>query len=309
MKIVKKRIVNVKKYLTDLKDNDRFYIGITLNANRINKIKNDFDYLDKANLIVVPRPYLGINSQRNAVGECIPDKSKHKIIDYRASTYRLKDWGGYWHEGTCEIPYSKYPSIFIEPQNFKFQIIKSNKKEILIVNQEFINEEAEYKNIKFCFNLFLEIFKEVETYTMDRNSFQLKVPLKEVDWEILPKGTKIWESFKNKKLFNKISLSSQKLLKDRFEYIETFKPNREFQGKAGYTGYVVFCFDSERIYVLDSIIYGNATYIFSDKWENFSKLTKKDIIMNHYEKARIIHSNDWRKRLAKELKSVLPQKI
>lgn len=308
MKIIKKRIVNVKKYLTDLKSEDKFYIGIILNANRISKIKNDFDYLDKVNCIVVPRPYLGINSQRNTVGEYIPDKSKHKIIAYRPSTYRLKDWGGYWHEGTCEVPYLKYPSIFIKPKNFKFQIIKSNKKEILIVNKEFINDETEYKDIKFCFNLFLEIFKEAETFTMDKNSFQLKTPIKEVDWEILPKGTKIWKSFKDKKLFNKISLSSQKLLKDRFEYIETFKPNREFQGIGGYTGYVVFCFDSERTYVLDSIIYGNATYIFLDKWENFSKLTKKDIILNHYEKARIIHSNDWKKKLAKELKSALHRK-
>ena len=40
----------------------------------------------------------------------------------------------------------------------------------------------------------------------------------------------------------------------------------------------------ENIYIFDSIIYGDATYIFENDWEKVSKLSKKEIIKNNLAK-------------------------
>ena len=67
-------------------------------------------------------------------------------------------------------------------------------------------------------------------------------------------------------------------MKERFNYIESFKPDAEYRGIANYNGYVVFCFENKKIYILDSAIYGHAIYIFSDYWKKLSKLSKQEII-------------------------------
>ncbi|MEN3116029.1 hypothetical protein ABDE09_12860, partial [Lacticaseibacillus paracasei] len=125
--------------------------------------------------------------------------------------------------------------------------------------------------------------------------------IKIVPWEVLPKGEKIWNVFKNGKSYSNVSKSEKHLIKERFNYIESFKPDAEYRGIANYNGYVVFCFENKKIYVLDSAIYGNAIYIFSDSWKKLSKLSKQEIIRGNLEKKRIIHSPNWKRELKKEL--------
>lgn len=55
------------------------------------------------------------------------------------------------------------------------------------------------------------------------------------------------------------------------------------------------------IKMVDSAIYGNAIYIFSDSWKKLSKLSKQEIIRGNLEKKRIIHSPNWKRELKKEL--------
>ncbi|MCT6891698.1 MAG: hypothetical protein M3Z87_18920 [Lactobacillus sp.] len=305
MKISKKRINNVSNYLSDLKENQDFYIGIYSNSKIKEKLKKDFECLDSKAHIYMPIPILGINSERNIMGELIPDKTKPKIIDYKARTYRLKDWQGNWHEGIAEDEYRRYPRNYIEPKNFSFKLITKEETDLLIINKNFRNNEKEYNDIKFCINLFLELFSEVETFKLENNMIKLNPIISTVNWTIIPKGEKVFEAHKDKKYYHKISPSSMKLMEERFDFIEQFNPDREFQGKAGYTGYIVFCFDQKNIYLLDSILYGNATYVFSDNWENVSKLTKKEIISNHFQKSRIVHNKNWKQYITKELKNDL----
>lgn len=304
MKITKKRIVNVKKHLSDINKDDLFYLGIRNNSIVSNLIKKDFDIIDSEHSEFMPKPYLGKYSQRNSVGETIPDKSLNKIKAYRAQSYELVDWGGYSHSGTTYVSYKKYPSKFIEPNGFSFRKINDcDNNELIIIDYKFVNSEEYYNKIKFCINLILEIFSEVETFDIDDISGNIKPVKKILPWEILPKGEKIWNVFKDRINNYNISKSEKLLIEDRFDYIESFKPDYEYQGKAGYSGYIVFCFKDMGLYIIDSVIYGNATYVFSDSWEDVSKLSKKEIIDGDLCKSRIIHSKSWKKQIENELKS------
>lgn len=53
MKINKKRIINVKNYLSDLKENQEFYIGAYSNSKIKEKVKKDFDCLDSKDHIYI----------------------------------------------------------------------------------------------------------------------------------------------------------------------------------------------------------------------------------------------------------------
>ncbi|MBL3537995.1 hypothetical protein JMK96_11060 [Lactobacillus sp. GPR40-2] len=302
MEIKMKRIRSVKKYLADIDENGTFYIGVQVDSKVKNILTQFFDVMDSKKTLFMPQPYIGIMSKRNTVGEFIADKTKPKETQYRAQNWSLKDWGGTWHSGTSEVPYPGYPKNFTPPKNYYFHYLKDsqhNNNQLLVIDKTFTNVDAEFDNIRFCINLVLEIFSEAETFIIKGK--KLEPIIKKVPWEVLPKGEQIWKAFKDGKSYPNISKSERYLIKERFDYIESFKPDNEYQGTAGYTGYVVFSFENKQLYILDSVIYGNATYIFSDSWENVSKLSKKEIIQGNLEKKRIIHSPNWKRELKKEL--------
>jgi hypothetical protein len=44
---------------------------------------------------------------------------------------------------------------------------------------------------------------------------------------------------------------------------------------------------------MENVLYGNATYIFENEWEQFSRMTKAEIINNNLQKERFVHRNGW----------------
>jgi hypothetical protein len=303
MEILKKRINNVEKYLSDISDNQKFFIGIKIELNKIQKILSEkFNKTDENGLIFIPKPYNGIMAQRNTVGEFLSDKSKPKETAYRAQSWSLKDWGGNIHSGTSEVPYKRYPKIFIDPFGLNFILL--NDKQYLVINKQFNKKKSEYDKIKSAINLTLELFNKAETFILDVDTDMLKPVRQSVPWEILPQGVRIWNAFKDVANSNQVSKSAKILIEERFKYLEEFKPDIEYQGTAGYSGYIAFAFSSKNIYVLDSILYGNATYIFGGNWEEISQLTKKQIIDDNLYKYRIIHDKKWKTEIGNILNSI-----
>lgn len=301
LEIKMKRIRSVKKYLSDIDEKGTFFIGVQVDSKIKDKLNQNFKNIGKKEPLFIPNPYIGIMSERNTVGEIVPDKTKPKEICYKAQPWTVTHWDGTTQSGITEVPYLGYPKRFTPPQNFYFRYLENPKHNdsLLIIDKKFTNTHDEFDDIKFCINLVLEIFSEAETFI--NKGKKLEPIIKKVPWEVLPKGEQIWKAFKDGKSYPNISKSERYLIKERFDYIESFKPDNEYQGTAGYTGYVVFCFENKQLYILDSVIYGNATYIFSDSWENVSKLSKKEIIQGNLEKKRIIHSPNWKRELKKEL--------
>lgn len=75
MEIVKKRINNVKNYLSDISDNQPFFIEIKIEPNQTQNILSEkFNKVDENGLVFIPKLYNGIQAQRNTVGEFLSDQ-------------------------------------------------------------------------------------------------------------------------------------------------------------------------------------------------------------------------------------------
>lgn len=109
--------------MSDIKEQGDFIIGVKASDDRQKFIRENFDFLDSKNEIFIPSPFLGIMSQRNSVGEEIPDKTQPKETAYRAQHWELRDWGGTLHSGTSEVPYQRFPRTFIEQKNCNLLIL------------------------------------------------------------------------------------------------------------------------------------------------------------------------------------------
>lgn len=303
MRISKTRINNAEKYLSDLEENQKFYIGIKILPEDLkDKLENNFVLVSSDPDIFTPKPYNGIVSQRNTVGEFLSDKTKPKETAYKSMKWTLKSWNGEFHSGISEVPYQTYPKIFVEP--FGFDFTYREDQNIFVIRRYFINNGSENLDIKSAFNLILEIFKTVETFGLDENE-DIIVPVnKTLPWEIIPKGEKVWNNFKNGEVFKYVSVSSKSSIKERFNFLEEFKPNERYEGTAGYSGYEVFTFKDKDIYVFDSVLYGNATYIFSGDWKEVSRLTKKQIIDGNLFEHRLVHNSNWQKNIGEILNSI-----
>ena len=302
MKIKQTKIRNINKVIGNIKLKQDFVIGVEMSSDIKDILKEKF-YLDE--LVIgtelFPSPLIGIMSRRNSIGEYIPQKDKEQEIAYRALDWHLKDWGGYDHYGTNYVPYQRYPRKFIQPKELKLLVTESGQDKIIIINNSYKNIKSNYEEIKFATNLILEIFGEAKTFIIDENNEIIDIhKIESIHWEILPKGEKVWETCGNSN-YKIVSKSKIKMFNKRFELIKRYNPNSIKQGTGGYTGYLVFEFKNKNIYIFDSIIYGNATYIFEGEWENVSKLTKKEIISNDLQKDRIIHNDNWEKGILKYL--------
>lgn len=304
MHLKQSRIRNTNKLLSDIEEDQTFYIGVKLHESTIEILqgKLNLSNIDE-NVTIFPSPINGIMCKRNSVGEFIPQKDQPMETAYRSQTWEIKDWGGYVHLGTGYVPYKRYPRLFIEPNELKYTITSDkSKNKICILTQSFINNQGNFEEILFSTNLTLEIFGEVDIFiTNSENDIINSKLLETVNWEILPKGEKIWESFSNQTTDN-LTPSEQILIKERFEYINSFKPDVVRQGIGGYTGYLIFEFKDKKLFIFDSILYGDAMYIFKNDWKEVSKLTKREIIQNDLSEERIIHNKYWKSKLNKFLK-------
>ncbi|MPN37374.1 hypothetical protein SDC9_184891 [bioreactor metagenome] len=68
-------------------------------------------------------------------------------------------------------------------------------------------------------------------------------------------------------------------------------------GSGGFRGYLIFKFPEKGIFVMENLMYGNATYVFENEWEQFSQLTKAEIIDNHLQKERFEHRIGWEEKI------------
>lgn len=302
MKILNK-IRNPEKYLVDITDKQKFVIGIQVSSNTL---KEKFDVFEtkQGNKVYSPQIVNGIYAKRNTLGEYIPDKTRPKEICYRALQWELRDWGGNWHEGVSYVPYQRYPRNFIESKNIKFTIKSlANDEKILIANYIFKKQELDRNNldlIKFIVNLLIETVGNAEIFPLDSITEMPVRVIETVNWQILPKGERIYDFVKHG--INHVSKSEKVMIQKRVQFLESYFPDTIYKGVDSYTGYLVFYYKNKGLYVFDSIMYGQATYVFDKDWEKVSKLTKKQIIDNNIAKARLIHNNSWKSEVAKLLK-------
>jgi hypothetical protein len=128
--------------------------------------------------------------------------------------------------------------------------------------------------------------------------------IKEISWELLPKGE--WETEGFLKIFKGYGWSEEDFDESRLKtIINKLKPSICFIGKEkfqGYQGYVVFGFNWTEKVVLECPKYGNAIYIINDRWKEITKLSKWEA-RQLPEVTDIRHSGNWFELLKENLES------
>jgi hypothetical protein len=157
------------------------------------------------------------------------------------------------------------------------------------------DEEAMHK-----VNLMLECFKRVELMQDSMKTFQVPQRIIALNWKVLPQGSMPWERFQEhlRPVLQNVSERGHKVIYDRFGTIANYYPDSWAYGTNGYKGYVILGFTLLNLYICESALYGNATYVFEGEWEHISKLTKAEIIHANLHKHRFVHQEGWKKQIA-----------
>lgn len=307
MKLIQSRIQKVNRLLSDFDENDSFLIGVNIDE-EIESILKEILNIDSVEMYtrIFPEPGLGIMSRRNSVGEEIIDKTKPEEPYYHPFSWNFTYPNGNTSSGSSYRLGYRAHRDFIDPKELKILITeKENEEQIVVVDYTYENKESHYQEIKFAANLLLEIFGQVETFKVEDNSMITdSTTIQTVNWELLPSGERIWEAFDRGVTAN-ITETESILMQERFDLIENYEPTKAYRGLGGYVDYIVFEFEDINTYIVESIIYGNATYILKNDWERVSKLTKKEIIQGDLAEDRIVHNKSWETKIV----NYLPKKM
>ena len=77
------------------------------------------------------------------------------------------------------------------------------------------------------------------------------------------------------------------------EAIYAKHPDFVAYGRSGFKGYAILGFKNKNLYILESVMPNNATYVLENDWKKISQLSKAEILSQDLHKARIIHSANW----------------
>lgn len=299
MILTKKRVRNTKSLNGLIKNGSKFVVGVKYSF-KFNETlaKIGFSKKIETGESILPLADFGPISLYNAEGKFIIHKNKPMETVYRTTEWHWKEWRGrdesVERSKLVDVPYKRYPRVFIEPPSIELSVYSMKNGETAIAGP--VIEFSAVKNdlIIHTINLFLEIFGECQFFTENLDEM-IKVPIKRLNWKILPQGQMPWEKLKNEiePLVKNAPKGNQPVIKYRLETINKYKPDFAAIGEGGFRGYIVLGFKPKNIYILESLYYGNATYIFNEQWEELSKRTKAEILNEKLQTNRIIHREGW----------------
>ena len=191
------------------------------------------------------------------------------------------------------IKKQRYHRDYFEPYSVYFTLVSDGDKKY-IVSDEIPFAPDNHEKLVNTVNMVLATFGECTVdFTEQENTMKRVV----VNWDILPRGEYPWSSIKETlgSLAKEHTKTQTELMLRNCESIYARKPDFVAYGRAGFRGYAVFGFTSKNLYVLESAIPNNATYILQNDWETISQLSKAEILSQDLHKARIVHSKNWKK--------------
>jgi len=284
-----------------IKKDTKFTVGVK-NLNRFGDVLRNIGFSENPNSgdSILPRD-VGPVSLYNAEGKYVPQKDQPMETAYRMAEWHWTEFHGPYEveqSKIVDVPYQRYPRKFFPPPSVELAITSLGDGSLCAIGPilEF-NDENE-KMIVHVINLFLEIFGECQFFTSDLDEL-IKIPIKRLNWHILPPGKRPWEKLKEeiKPIINDAPKGNQPVIEHRLETINKHNPDFAAVGQGGFRGYIVLGFTEKNIYVLESLYYGNATYIFDDNWEDLSKKTKAEVLNENLQKDRFIHLTSWDRQI------------
>lgn len=309
MIINKRRIRNVGPYINHFNEGSRIVVGV-VDIQRykdiLDKVGFSEPYLDGQTLL--PSGAFGPISVFNSEGKELVNKDLPKETAYRQAEWSWDQWNGPYEtirrSKIVDVPYERYPRTFIDPPSVEFTVKVTSDGRTMIVTPAIENKKSNIQELTHVINLFLEIFGECQLLTEKLDDLS-KTKTVRLNWQILPIGEIPWPRFKTilKPLIEQAPKGNRPVLEYRLKVVDGFGPDFRAIGRGGFHGYIVHGFTKKNLYVLESLYYGNATYVFGEKWEDLSKMTKAEIINSDLQLDRIIHHKGWRTLIANLIES------
>ncbi|WP_291077839.1 MULTISPECIES: hypothetical protein [unclassified Empedobacter] len=297
MKIIKKRINNPKNYLSTIRNEESFHIAFTDINSKIERV-NQIGFTNTLNIGERILPYkIGSVSRFNADGKFLKLKELPKETYYVEREWTWKDFTGHEYSKIVSIQRQRYQRQLIPPPCEEFTINDFNKNKI-IVSRVLTNNPENYEDIKHIMNLFLEYFGEFDLIREDLQPFVFE-NITRLNWKIFPRGEYPFERIRevaNERIQRQPS-GNRPVIENHLEIISAYNANFVAVGQGGFYDYIVFGFPERNIYILESIKTGNATYVFDRNWEELSQYSKAEILNNHLQLERFVHSPSWEQNI------------
>jgi hypothetical protein len=244
-------------------------------------------------------PRLGPISRYNAVGKEIVHRDRPKEKLTRQIVWEWEQWRGRDTERRSKIvdvPYERYPRTQVPPPSIELALARDSDGELIVVTEPVVYRDQEAAEILHRINLMRELFAEAAVLTEDLEHFVIPA-FQRLNWEVLPPGEMPWDQLQKRLepvLKEKFGERERPVVEYRLQVLtEKHSPGLTAVGRAGFDGYLIFGYPEKNRFVLENLDYGNATYVFGQNWEKLSQLTKREIIADDLQLARVIHREGW----------------
>jgi hypothetical protein len=238
----------------------------------------------------------------NAEGRWESHRDEPKEIYYVSFEWEWQLWDGTSRSETVYQERERYPRTWIEAPAVELEIAVGPDGTPVLVTAPLDYVDANHPALLHRINLLRELFGSAEILTSDLEQY-VRVEVQQLNWELLPAGEMPWPQLRAhvKPLIDTMGIRKGPAAERRLKLLtEEGEPNQAGVGLAGFRGYIAFDFGENR--VLESLYYGNATYVFDSEWEALSQLSKAEIIRGDLAKARIIHRENWAEEVRQWLK-------
>ncbi|NLM11335.1 MAG: hypothetical protein GX213_11280 [Clostridiaceae bacterium] len=278
--------------VSDIENGIYEHVGITISNSSIS--------FDES---ITPEPDTGRYSKYNVFGRVIILKHLPKItVSYSAE---VPDFGD-WSKGSHDITWTRevYQRETWMPRNLciNIQLLEQKDDESLFkfsIDTPLSKLDSYFMDdlLYYC-NLLQENVGACDVFASDSKTSDY-IDTLYVDWELLPPGTRnidrnahiILSSIRNP------NPNMGKEIKERMEFFESLNLQAYIRGKNKFSQYFGAVLKNGLV-ILENIRYGNAIYIFKKNWEEFSKLSRTELLsLRSTDIIRVIHTNNWKNNI------------
>jgi hypothetical protein len=298
--ITGRRIRNVDRHLAHISHGAEIVIALTDPRRHETKLAEiGFERLEPG-AAVLPAPQ-GPISLFNAEGKNLVHKDQPKEVAYRQIEWEWTEWHGPYEVRQSDfryVPYDRYPRTFVPPPSIELSVAESPSGELIAVTSPIPYVEENRDQLLHRINLFLELFGECQVLTQELVP-TVAERIRTLNWTVLPPGRMPWEELQSalEPVVQRIPRGNQSVIEHRLRIIHEHAPDFTAVGRAGFRGYIIFGFEERQTFVLESLYYGNATYILGAEWEQLSRRTKAELLSEDLNEDRIVHDQAWESRI------------
>lgn len=296
MLLKQKRISSLKHFST-FKDK----VKIKIVVNKLSRfpdqiVKFGFNIYSGVGTKILPATF-NKYAFKNAEQYSTTDKSLPKEDYFQTLYWKRTEWAGRGETREVaeftDIPRKRYHRDYHLPFSVDFTLYENDGDRFICSDEIIFSPENNDKMINTV-NMLLGLFGECEIVS---EQLEKEIETIHLTWDILPPGRYPWNRVKAEieHIIAGSNNTQKQMMLRNCESIYLLDPDFKAYGKAGFKGYVVFGFKDKNIYILESVIPNNATYVFEKDWEELTKLTKAEILASKLHKARIIHNSKWEK--------------